>query len=542
MSHRLKVLAMLVALGLLASACGGDSDVGASDGSSDDTSAEDGGGEDDVCTEDRAGGSLTVSPLSLGQSLDPYGVGGASSQTALEFVMIYDSLLRFDEESGEFVPQLAESIEPNEDASVWTLKLREGIEFGNGDPFDAAAVVAATERYLDPEGTSRMKGVGTWVEAVEAVDPLTVRYTLTSPWGFFPIHLSAGGGTVGALGVIPNVKLIEERGEDAFGQDATGGGAGPYEVTEWSPPERVVVEAKDDWWGGPVCIEEITLTALTSGQARLDAMRTGEVDMAIQYRDPVVAAEAKDEFDHVVTYHQSGGMLEMNMTHPELGDVRTRRAIAAAVDPEVVNQRAYGGEGLAWSGVVHPDAQLLEGTEGPAFDPDAAEELVQELKDEGMDLSFELLVADQAANVEGALATEAMLEAVGFEIEVRTITTQQIISAVYSDRQFELAMGGQVGSEATLYASLTRFLSTYAANPYGYAEPDMDAALGELQAAQGSDELQAAIEQVQEVWNDTIPAVVYMTDEGAWLWSGDVRGMQFTRGVTPYFDTAYIAG
>ena len=536
MRKRVKVLGALVALGLVASACGGDDDE--SDAGADGSSPE--GGGEEVCTEDRVGGSLTMAPLSLGTSLDPYGVGGGTAQTALEYIALYDSLLRYDEETGEFVGQLAEGIEPNEDASVWTLTLREGIEFGNGDPLDADAVKAATDRYLDPEGTSRMKATAQFVESVEVVDPLTVRYTLTNPWGFFPINLSAGGGTVGALGLIPNVALIEERGVDAFGQDSTGGGAGPYEIKEWSPPGRVVVEAKDDWWGGPVCIEELTFAPQAGGQAVLDAMRTGEVDMGYQYRDPVVAAEARDEFQHASSLYQAGTIFEFNMADPRLADLRTRQAMTWAIDPEVVDERAYGGMGLPWTGLVHPDADLLEGTEGPGSDPEAAEALVAELEAEGMDLSFELLTADPAATVEAALATEALLEAVGFDIEVRSVPTQQIISAVYTERDFELAFGGQVGSEATLFASLSRFNSVNPANPYGYADPDFDAALLELQAAQDPDELQAAIEQVQEVWNETLPAAVTFTDEANWLWRDGIEGLVFTRGVTPYFDTAYI--
>jgi peptide/nickel transport system substrate-binding protein len=539
-----KVLAILMSFGLVVGACGGDGDDDV--GSSDTTQAADGtsttgdGGDGEICTEDKVGGALTLSTLSNSPSLDVYTVGGGTSQGSLELLALYDTLLRFDEATGEFVGQLAESIEPNDDASEWTLKLREGVEFGNGDPLDAAAVKASIDRHLDPEGSSRMKSVRGALASVEVVDPLTVKFILTQPWGFFPIHLSAGGGTVGALGMIQNVKLIEERGADAFGQDSTGGGAGPYELKSWAPPEEAVLEAKSDWWGGPVCIQELRFAAMNSGQARLDGLRTGEIDMALEYRDPVVAAEAKEEFDFVRTIHQAGQTLEFNFTDPELSDVRTRRALALAIDPEVINDRAFGGEALVGKGLVSDASTLLKATEGIEYDAAAAKALVEELKAEGMSLEFELLNSDQAANVEAGLALKAMLDAAGFTINIRNVPTAQIISSVFADRNFQMVYFGNVGPEVTLYASLYKMDGRNPANAYGLKDGSYDAALDALRVAVGADALQEAADNMQEVLNELVPFVVLSADEGIWLRRDGIHGVQYTRGITPLFDKAFI--
>lgn len=543
----MRFLAGGLALGLVAAGCGDDDDGGGTeDAATTATTAatvtSSSGSEEEVCTEERVGGSLTMSALSMGPSLDPYGVGGGAANTALEYIPLYDSLLRFDEETGEFVGQLAESIEPNEDSSEWTLTLREGITFGNGDPFDAEAVKASTERYIDPAGTSRMRSVGQYIERIEVVDPLTVKYVLTGPFGYFPVHLSAGGGAVGALGIVPNVKLIEERGVDAFGQDSTGGGAGPYEVKEWNPPERIVLEAKDDWWGGPVCIEELTFISTANGQLRLEALETGELDMAVQFRDPVPRAESIDAFDSYTTLSVAGNQLELNQAHPELADVRVRQAIAAAIDPEIINERAFGGQALAWTGLVPEEANVLEPTEGPSFDLDRAKELVAEVKAEGMALEFELLAAEISANVEAALATEAMLEAAGFSITLRTLPLERLVGSIYAERDFELGFGGQGGSEVGLVASLARFVSNSPINASSFHDAAFDSLHADLQRAGSVDELQRVTDAIQARWNEVIPSVVLFSDEVTWVWNVDVRGMTFTRNATPYFDTAYLGG
>jgi peptide/nickel transport system substrate-binding protein len=432
---------------------------------------------------------------------------------------------------------MAERIEPNVDASVWTMTLREGVEFGNGDPFDAAAVKAATDRYLTDEA-SRARSVAQHIASVEVVDPLTVKYNLTAPYGYFPIYLAGGGGG-GAMGFIPNVKLIEERGADAFGQDSTGGGAGPYEVKIWAPPERVVLEAKEDWWGGPVCVQELTFVALPGGQARLDALRLGELDMAVLYRDAVESEAGRAEFESVSAFHHSGNMIEFSQGDERLADIRVRRAIAASMDLDVINERAFGGLALAWSGLIHPDSKLMPGgTEGPAYDPELAQALVDELEAEGMDLTFEVLAADQPANVESALAAEALMEAVGFTIETVAVPQPQLIAALV-EGDFQIAFGGQQGDETTMYLSLARFGSN-PPNRYSFADPAFDEALIKLQAAEGDDELRVALEEIQAVWNETLPALAIFTDRQDWLWRDGVKGLQFTRGVHPLFDEIYV--
>lgn len=541
MTARLRISGAVLTLGLLVAACGSDDDTAGTES----TSEEATGGPEataGVCTEDRVGGSLTVSTSGgLETSMDPSVSPGGSAQGGLEQLAVYGSLLRYDARTGDFVGQLAESIEANEDASEWTLKLREGGEFGNGDAFDAEAVKAWVDRNLDPGVESSLRVVRKFIQAVEVIDPLTLRFVLTEPWGFFPVHLSAGGGTVGSLGMVPNVRLLEERGVDAFGQDSTGGGAGPFELASWAAPERVVVEAKQDWWGGPVCIEEIEFVDIRGGQAQLDSMRTGELDFGVIIRDPEAIEAAAAEFEDVLTIYPGGNQLEFNLAAPELDDERVREAIALAIDANVINDRAFGGREAASKGLIPEEDELLEATEGIEHDADAAAELVEDLKADGMSLSFELITGDPPANVESAIAIEAMLERAGFDITVTPMPTTQAISRVRADRNFELFLGGQVGGPETLYSSLFRYNSENPANYTSFKEPAFDAALEELRMAQGAEELQRAVARVQEQLNELVPTVVYASTTAGSFWREGLEGLTFTGGITPYFDQAYIA-
>jgi len=539
--HRWRgVAGIVLATSLAIAGCSGGSDK-SDEGASPSGAAN--AGTDGTCTPDKVGGSVTMAPTALGVSLDPATAAGGSAQTGLEELALYGSLLRFDEKTNSFVGEYAESITPNADFSEWTLKMRPEVKFGNGNPMDAAAVQASIARNIDPKGKSRLRTEGRYIKSMEVVDNLTLKFVLNQPWGFFPIELSAGGGNVGALGMIQDVTEINKVGADRFGQNPGGGAAGPYEVETWNAPQQVVLKAKQNWWGGTVCIQKLTFVALTSGKAKYDALKNNEVNVATLSRDPVLIDQAAKDFPGARTVDQGNSIIEFNYTNKELADPVLREAVALAIDPAVINNRAFGGKQLASKGLAYEDKDSgITGTEGAPYDPEKAKALVGQLKAKGYNLSFTLLCSSSpSANVQAAIAIKSLLDAVGFNITVEPKDQAQMISQVYVDRNFQIWMGGQVGPAATEYASLSRYGSSNPASPYGMKNADFDAAVDKLRLADDTGSLNAALSDVQEVWNRDFVGVVYASDRPALVWTDNVHGLRFTRGITPYFDKAYIS-
>jgi len=496
----------------------------------------------DVCNASRVGGELTYAPTGLANTLDPYSQAAGTAQTGPEMLALFGSLLRFDAKNNTFVGEQAESITPNADASEWTLKMRPDVKFGNGDPMDAAAVMASIQRNIDPAGTSVTKGQGQFIKSMAVVDPLTLKFTLTQPWGFFPLELTAGGGTVGNLGMIQNVKVVNAIGAKAFGQNPSDGAAGAYVVDSWNPPNQVVLKPKPNWWGGTVCIQKLTFVGLNSIQARLDGMASGSVNMATLSRDPVATADAVAKYPNVFTIDQGNSDISINQKVAELSDVRVRQAIAMAIDPKVINDRAFGGKGLAGNGLVYPDPAngIAKGTSGVAYDPNKAKALVTQLKGEGMKLSFELILANSpSTNVQAGIAVQSLLNAVGFNITATPLPYSDFLTRVYVNRNFQLTLAGQVGPLPTEYSSLYRFYSSNKANAFGTNDPELDAALDKLRLAQNTKDLLAAMDAYQAVFNKVIPAVTYASDQPTLVWTPNVHGLRFTY-ITPYFDKAYV--
>ncbi|HWL44782.1 MAG TPA: ABC transporter substrate-binding protein [Ilumatobacter sp.] len=553
-------VAALTAAGLVLAACGGgDDDAGGSTAAppagttaptastSPPTDAASPGTTDagteapagDVCTEERKGGELTLTARGSSRGLDPAISTLASEYTSQEGIPFYSMLAYYDVETSETVPVLAESIEPNADDTVWTVTLREGIEFGNGDPLDAAALVAHLDRHLGPDSTSRVRSAVIYVvESWAAVDDLSVDFTLNFPYPAFPTVLA------GEIGLVQNTALVEARGE-SFGSNPEGAGAGPYEIVEYSPPERVVFEAKDDWWGGPVCIQKLTYTFIPEMRANYEAFLQGEVDSVQLSRDPALRAEAVAAgYEGAAMMYNSAFTLMPNAGSGHTADLRVRQAMAYAIDPEVINQRAWGGDGWAGSGLIHEDSVSLEPTTGLSYDPERARELLDEYKAEtGWDGSIEGLAAAQpASNVEAALAVAAMLNAVGFNVQANVDTPPaDLFYRVGVEKNFELVLSwGVYTGEAVLWNSLRQWQSDNPANPNGFASEAYDAGLDALRSAPDQAAYQAALGQIQVAIDTDIPFVIYGSDLGLSLLNPAVHGVKRHQAGAFIFDQAYI--
>jgi peptide/nickel transport system substrate-binding protein len=536
MSRSWRLVGGLVAASLLFAACGGDG----GDGDESESSGSDGGNApaaDDVCTEERVGGELTVGQTGDLNGFDPAVITGASRDSGgAELTALYDTLMRTNVETGEVEPHVAESLEPNDDLSEWTLTLREGVEFGNGDPLTAEAVIASIQR-LEGADVAAANFVAL-ITNMEATDERTVVFTLDAPWGDFPYFLASAGG------MIVNTAAVDEVGEDAFNlEPPPGAGVGPFELVRYAPDEEVVMQAKDNYWGGPVCVETVRFVTPGDDATRLEALDLGEIDVTVLIEPRIVAQARDDEGRPGYTGYGNGLQYMINAREGHPGeDERVRQAIAAAIDPETINERVNEGTAVATSSIVHPDSALhSEGLDESLYDPDQAEELVEEAKADGWDGRIDLLGIDSPTSEEISITIEAMLEAVGMEVTVDNVPTADLIQRVSVDQNFDVTGWSLNVLPEAPWSGIDRNLrSDSPTNRTGYANDDFDAALADLRQAGTVDERRDAIAALQEIWNETAPGVMYQQDEEFLTWSDRVHGVRLTREGVAMLDDVYV--
>jgi peptide/nickel transport system substrate-binding protein len=526
-------LALLVVT-LVATGCGGSDDDGGGaggSGSGGESAADPTSGE---CTEERVGGQVTMGTLTHTAGLDPVVSRGTGTAGGIEAIALYDTLVRYDVESDDYVPQVAESLESNADFTEWTLTLPEGAVFGNGDPLTAEAVRTSFARHQDPAHQSTQFLASQVVTEMEAVDERTLVFRLDGPWARFPFLLA------NLPGMVTNPAVVDERGDD-FNTDPTGAGVGPYEVERYVPGDELVLRAKDDWWGGPVCIEELRFITVPGAEGTYDAFQAGEIQAAF-LRDPTVVAQAREDGVAAFSTIQGAGAIYMfNHETGPLADPVVREALTLAIDPEVINERAWEGQARTGTALIDEDSVLYDGQEGPQPDPERAAELVEEAKAGGWDGELTLLCPSEPGSEDVCLAFKAMADAAGMNVTLDSKRIDDIIQQVLYDRNFEVAQFGMNLPDADPWLRLSSFLGTGSfVNSGGYSDPDMDAAIEALRSAPDLAGRQEALADIQAVWNETFPNLSYAAVEEVVVLDDSLRGMQFSQDSQVYFGAAYL--
>ncbi len=478
----------------------------------------------------REGGMLTMASYTSITSLDPAKTPAMGSTGGTELAAIYDVLMRYDEDEGEFAPQLAESLDVSDDGLVSTLTLRDGVTFSNGDPLDARSVTWSIQRYNDSHGD----GAQLWesmVQSVEATGPYTVVFTLRQPWSEFPAMLAAGHGMI----VSPR---------SVAGEDFVPIGAGPFVLDRFAPHEKLELSARRDYWDGPPHLDSIRFVGLAGDSAKVEALNAGDVQLAY-LRSPRVIRQARvdDRAGYIQTYPLASVLMVNNSVGRPGGDVRVRRAIAQAIDLDAFNKRVDDGDGLPGAQIFPEWSPLHPDVEGIAYDPDSATQLLDAAKRDGYDGHLSFLGVAAAKSQTTALAVQSMLQAVGFTVTLDLqASVADVIKKLNVDRDYDLSFSGISLPDAAPVNKLTRALrSTSDSNYLNYDNSEMDSLLSRLQSTDaGSAARRELLGELQNLVNDTVPFVALGAAPTFTLWSDRLYGVDPTIDSILLFGNAWI--
>ncbi|MDQ7903712.1 ABC transporter substrate-binding protein [Phytohabitans sp. ZYX-F-186] len=517
-------LAVLLSAGLLATAACGDSSDGGEPKSGPSTAAagyKEGfvNGGDATGTAVK-GGQLTMAVYAETASLDPANTPGTGYIGGTELTAIFDVLVRFDPITGKYQPQLAESLTPNADNTEWTLTLRPDVTFSDGTPLDAQAVKTSLTRMAT-------KGRAGWpisqnVQTMTVKDPRTLVLKLNKSLAAFPYALAYNPGWI----THPDA---DAKGE-AYGRAPIG--AGPYTVEKYAPGEEIVLKARDDYWGGRPNIDTLRFVPIVGDKAKLEALDSGTVDLAFLGEPTSVRDALQAGRPGFMTLSNYGQALLVNTAAGRpTADPKVRQAIAYAINPDVINQRVNNGAGVATkqlygstSRYFTPDAQALP------YDPAKAKQLLEEAKAAGYDGKLKLVSSSSPMRSNLALATEALLEAVGFEVDTDvTGTIADQTRKVNIEKNFDISTSGPAYREQEPAMEITKTLkSDSLQNASNYKSPQMDGLLQELAAAKDLTEVKSKLTQIQNLINQDLPIIGYATIPEMLVWGKNVKGIEPT--------------
>jgi peptide/nickel transport system substrate-binding protein len=447
---------------------------------------------------------------------------------------LYDVLVRRDPASGEWVPQLAESLTPDETATSWTLVLRDGITFDSGATLDSEAVVASFERFRDPDIRNPARATVAVVDAVTVVDPRTVRFDLVRPWWDFPSLLADEPG------MIVDTAVVDASGE-RYGSQPVGGGVGPYRFETWTPGRELVLRARDDYWAGPVCVESLRFVFVPGPGATAAAFAEGTLDVAY-LRGPDSAADVARDTAVGEWTELLGSASVLLVNHgargstPATADERLRRAIALAVDPGAVVAAADDPALVATDVVLHPDQELWSqdlADAGPrvgvedavAQAADLVADVLAEAPDGGPGVVPIRLLCPNDRLAEAETIVEALSE-VGFEVDLQVAASViGVVDAVVA-ADYDLACWDLSLADPALGTQLRADLSpASAANRSGIGAEGLEDLLDALDATRDIDGRRGVVADIGAIVSEQIPWVPLAARRDALVWADPVSGI-----------------
>ncbi|UFS68772.1 ABC transporter substrate-binding protein [Geomonas sp. RF6] len=282
------------------------------------------------------GGTLTIAVDREFRGFDPLNAGYLQLGDRSVVMAVEERLFSTDTE-GNLVPELALSATVSKDELTWSIKLRTGVYFHDGTPFNADAVVQHWQRMLDP--AKRYPGA-LYLEPVDSVtkgDDYTVLFTLKHPWAPLRAMLSESQW-MGAF--IPSPKAVR-----AKTQSRAPVGTGPFVFKEWVPNDRLVVLQNRNYWRkGRPYLDKVIFRPIADASARLAALTEGRSDIVLSDVGSEVATAKGDTTLKVYSAQSTGPYtLIINTKVSPLDDSRVRRALAYAWDQETYVKSMSGG-------------------------------------------------------------------------------------------------------------------------------------------------------------------------------------------------------
>lgn len=425
-SRAIGALALVGALSVLATSCGGSTASDTNEGSLEEVGLTAADGESGLADagEPVRGGTLV------------YGLEGDSTsgyclpegQLAISGMMVvravYDTLTVPNAE-GDYVPYLAKAVTPNDDFTEWTIELREGVKFHDGTDLTAEVVKNNLDAYRGVyEGRSPLlfRFVFSNIESTEVVDDTVVVKTKV-PWVAFPAFLYGSS----RIGIMAQAQL-----DDAESCDRNLIGTGPFKFESWSPNEKLNATRNEDYWqiapdGEPYpYADAIEFRALPDGDVRLNSLEgSGGANIIHTSNAELMGGRLRDLRDDgkvnmfVSEDFAEVSFIQLNTTEPPFDDPRMRKALALASDMDDINEIQNDGLPTVARGPFAPGSPYFtEDTGFPEYDLEEAKALIEEYVADGGKAEFTLTSTADPSTIRLAELTQQRAQEAGVKVTI----------------------------------------------------------------------------------------------------------------------------
>ncbi len=329
---------------------------------------------------------------------------------SMTYIGILETLVKVDFD-GTLAPSLAESWKQVDD-TTWEFKLRSGVTFHNGEPFNAAAVVNALNYIINSPTPPRGITKDTFA-SIEASGEDTVIFHTAELDVLLPNRLTS-----------PNTGILAPSAYTAASGPINpfGTGTGPFILTKEVPDQSLTVVKNPNYWGGPVNLDEVEILYVPDVQIRAGMLQTGELDLDVHLpTEQLPILEADPELTIYKVQQPRTVTLHLNMSRKPFSDLLVRQAVAYAIDKQSLVDAVLEGAGTPAVGAFAPEEGWTnQDLAGYPYDPEKAKALLAEAGYAEGELTVSIWTYPTRTSLPPtAVAIQDMLSQVGVNVEIR---------------------------------------------------------------------------------------------------------------------------
>ncbi|WP_274629375.1 glutathione ABC transporter substrate-binding protein [Arvimicrobium flavum] len=433
------------------------------------------------------------------QTLDPQFV--TDIPTSRVVMQLHETLV-YPNAEGDIQPVLAESWTVSEDNLSWTFKLREGVTFHDGTPFNADAVKFTFDRILAEATGSPRKSSAAAIDTVEVVDEHTVTIKTKAPFAPLLAQLSAY-----------NLSIISPKSGTAIKSDYSKApaGTGPFRLGDWTPGEKLTVIRNEDYWGEKAKLDEVRFTVVPEDSARVLMLLSGEVDMVSNI--PPVMVDRLQGAPGVQVVEKTGVRtiyVAFNLAMKPFDDLRVRQAMAHAINTEallkgVMNNLGTPGGGL--ESVVIPGSAAIDPY---PYDPERARALLAEAGlSDGFSVDFYLPTGRYINDRQLGEAIQAQLAEVGITANLQAPEFGTYLSMLEAKDKIPMFLLGKGSPTGDPDFTLTINVGSEGTGNYGnYHNKTIDDLLLKQRGTVDVEQRRAMLREIIQTAYDDVPWIV----------------------------------
>ena len=512
--HRKRTAAILAATAVILTGC---SSAGSS---AEGDSAGDGGNS--------KGGELVIA--SLPAMIDPYVTSSRSNWMVAASICegLFANAANTEAKEG-----LVESYTYDEAAGVYSLNLRQGVNFHNGGELNSADVVASLERYSAGDAGSLFAEL---VADISAKDDYTVEITTREPTGVIPSLLA----TPDTGAYVMSAASLEEAGDAELNSlDCTG----PYKLDSFTVDDEAVVsrfdnyssrdEAPDGATGSKEALADTLRFISLNDDNVVNQLRTGQVNIAPQFvsMDQLAVYEADPSLNPVVSPGAGFSLLQFNLKAGPMTDLALRKAVMNAVDPEEIAIQQLGSD------EYFEDISSMFPEDSPWYseagndiwssrNPDTASELLKESDYDGEPIR--ILYRPSSDNYGPLLKQQ--LEAVGFTVDLISVDAATFGATRQQESEWDIFLAG-----GTAYSDPLTVVFLNDDFPGWWSSPEKSELLKKMTAGATIEERKPYWDEIQQMIWDELPFVKLGQEARLVVTSDDVVGLEPAQGTVRGF-------